>query len=106
MVMEDGNGSPDLEQKAGRTEVRVEVMGQSYSVVSEDGPVHVKEVAAFVDQRMSSLAGHGRTVAPETVAVMTALNIASEYQKLSKRHADLEEAIERLTARLSVGMSK
>lgn len=80
--------------------VEVEILGQTLSVTSNDGEEHIRRVAAYVERTMKDVAAGGRVVSSLTVAVMAALNIASEYQKLKEEHADLKAAIDRLNARL------
>jgi cell division protein ZapA len=84
-----------------RRTVEVEVFGQALAVASEDGEEHLQRVAAEVDQRMRAAAAATRSASSLAVAVVTALNIASEYQKLKAEHAQLQAAIDRLAARLN-----
>ncbi len=80
-------------------------MGQTFSVTSDDGEEHVRQVASLVDRRMREIAGGGRVVSSFTAAVLAALNIASECQKLRQDVAEIETAIDRLTQRLDGGAS-
>lgn len=80
--------------------VDVEIMGQQLTVASEDGPDHIRSVARFVDDTMRAMAATGRAVATLDIALLTALNIASEYQKLKQQHQELTETIDRLSQRL------
>lgn len=84
-----------------RETVEVVVFGQALAVASDDGAAHLRRVAAEVDQRMRAAAVATRSASSLAVAVVTALNIASEYQKLKTEHAQLQEAIDRLAARLT-----
>jgi cell division protein ZapA len=84
--------------------VEVVVLGQPITVSSDDGEEHIRRVAADVDRRMRELASVGHIASSFTVAVVTALNIASEYQKLRTEHARMQDIIDRLTARLSAAM--
>jgi cell division protein ZapA len=84
--------------------VEVVVLGQPFTVSSDDGADHIRRVAADVDRQMRELAATGRIASSFTVAVVTALNIASEYQKLRAEHARMQEVIDRLTARLSAAI--
>jgi cell division protein ZapA (FtsZ GTPase activity inhibitor) len=79
--------------------IEVQILGQVFTVVSDDGETHVRTVAAEVERRMSILAGQGQPAF--TAAVMVALNIASEYQKLQDKDQSVQENIGRLTARLA-----
>jgi cell division protein ZapA len=80
--------------------VEVVIMGQVFSVTSEDGEEHIRGVASYVDGKMREMVAGGKTVSSFTVAVLAALNIASECQKLRQNLADTEAAIGRLTDRL------
>ena len=80
--------------------VDVTIMGQVFSVASEDGEDHLRRVASFVDDKMREITRAGRVSSSYTAAVLTALNIASEYQKLRDEQVEIKATIERLTARL------
>jgi cell division protein ZapA len=80
--------------------VKVTIMGQVFSVSSDDGEDHLRRVASFVDDKMREITDVGRVTSSYTAAVLTALNIASEYQKLRDEQVQIEATIERLTARL------
>ncbi|MFN8643074.1 MAG: cell division protein ZapA [Candidatus Binatia bacterium] len=80
--------------------VEVVIMGQTFSVTSDDGEAHLREVAVYVDRTMREIATRGKVVSSFTAAVLAALNIASEWHKLRQNVADMDAAIERLAARL------
>lgn len=81
--------------------VEVVIMGQTFSVTSDDGEEHVREVAAYVDRTMREITTRGKVVSSFTAAVLAALNIASEWHKLRQNVADMDAAIERLADRLA-----
>ena len=81
--------------------VRVEILGESLSVTSDESEEHVRRVAAEVDRRMREIANGGHVVSSFTVAVIAALNIASEYQKLKQEYEQVQDIIDRLHARLA-----
>ena len=80
--------------------VKVTIMGQVFSVASADGEEHLRRVAAFVDDKMREVSGSGKVASSYAAAVLAALNIASEYQKLRDEQLQVQATIERLTARL------
>lgn len=80
--------------------VEVVILGQVFSVTSEDGEEHVRRVASYVDGQMREIAARGKVVSSFTTAVLAALNIASECQKLRQNFSEIETAIDRLTERL------
>lgn len=85
--------------------VEVVIMGQTFSVVSDDSEEHVRQVATLVDRTMRDIAGGGKVVSSFTAAVLAALNIASECQKLRQDVAVVEATIDRLTQRLGAAGS-
>jgi len=80
--------------------VEVVIMGQVFSVTSDDGEEHIRRVASYVDQKMREMAAGGKVVSSYTTAVLAALNIASECHKLRQDFAETDAAIGRLTERL------
>jgi cell division protein ZapA len=80
--------------------VEVVIMGQVFSVTSDDGEEHIRRVANYVDGKMREVAASGKVVSSFTAAVLAALNIASECHKLQQAAADTDAAIGRLTERL------
>lgn len=80
--------------------VEVEIMGQHLTVASDDGEAHVQQVAALVDQHMKQLANHQPPTSTLHLALLTALNIASEYWKLQQHHEQLNQTINRLSQRM------
>lgn len=86
--------------------VDVVIMGHRLTVTSDDGAEHVCEVAGDVDQKMRKLAeGRGGTTMVQ-LALLTALNIASECRKLSSEREELHRVIDRLSKRISQGADK
>ena len=56
----------------------IEVFGQAFKVTSEKSEMHVRRVAAYVDQKMRERASASKTLMPLRVAIMTALELAEE----------------------------
>jgi cell division protein ZapA len=78
----------------------VEIMGQRLTVTSDEGDDHVRRVAEYVDQQMRQLAGGLTAASMMQLALLTALNIASEYWKLQHDQEELHRTINRLSQRV------
>jgi cell division protein ZapA len=86
--------------------VEVEILGQRLTVASDDGEEHVRQVAGYVEAQMQRLA-HGRVPAATVhLALVTALNIASDYRKLQDQHEELYRTISRLTQRVLARLAR
>lgn len=81
-----------------KTLVEVDIFGQTFTINSEEQARYVKELAAYVDQRMRQIAGSTKTVVPLRVAIMAALSIADEWYKANQREQEIEKETERLSA--------
>ncbi len=70
--------------------VKIEIYDQSYNVNAEDNEEYLKELAAYVDGKMRSIAEATHMVDSLKVAVLAALNIADESFTLRKRQQEIE----------------
>ncbi|MFQ5718472.1 MAG: cell division protein ZapA [Acidobacteriota bacterium] len=78
-----------------QTLVQVEIHGKLYSLRSGGDPTVIKDVARFVDEKMRQVAEQTETVDTADMAILAALNIASE---LFDRH-EIGEVVPNSSAR-------
>jgi cell division protein ZapA len=74
--------------------VTVTIFGHSYSLRAEEDGSYVEELARQVDAKMRTLSEQTGTTEPVRVAVLAALNLADELEKLRAEHRASEEALE------------
>ncbi len=84
----------------------VEIMGHNLTVASDDSDEHVRKVAAYVNARMREIADAQPETSTLHVALVAALNIASEYWKLRQVHEDVERTISRLSQRVRARLDR
>jgi len=88
-----------------RQPVEVEILGCRLTVASDDSEEHIREMAAYVAWRMQQLAG-ARAAAPSlNLALVTALNIASEWRKLQRQQEELCQMVNRTAQRVSAKLT-
>lgn len=90
----------EIKGEGTKTRVEVEIFNQTFTVTSEDDEQYVRQIASYVDERMRQIGGATRTALPLRVAIMTALSVADEYHKASKREAEIRQELERFSATL------
>jgi cell division protein ZapA len=73
--------------------VSVEIYDQVYHLRGSD-PEYIEKLAASVDQKMRTVAQQGTTVDSLRVAVLAALNIADELQRLRQRYESLAGSVQ------------
>ena len=90
-----GNGNMDA---AMTPTIRVEIYNQTYNIRSDGDSEYITELAEFVDSRMREISSGTLTVDSLKVAILAALHIADELQRLKKVH---EQADAQLASRSS-----
>ena len=73
--------------------VKVQIYGQSYTIVGELEESYVQQLAAYVDARMQAIAGMTSTVDTQKAAVLAALSIADELHSSRKEKGEREELL-------------
>lgn len=71
--------------------VQITIRGRRYTVRSEEGDVDPIAVARYVDARMAEFSQRASTSDEYTVALLTAMNIASDFERFRRDiDADLD----------------
>lgn len=91
--MQIGGFSVSKQNEKQRTTVTI--YGQQYTVVGQEPPTHVKEVAQLVDQKMREIKKRNPYLDTTRLAVLTAVNVVDDYMKLLKENEVLAEKEER-----------
>jgi len=66
--------------------VQVEIFGQTYSIKAANDREYIRELAAFVDARMKEVQKGTGTSDGYKIAILAALNIADELNRLRSQH--------------------
>jgi len=66
--------------------IQVDIFGQSYSIKAGNDREYIRELAAFVDARMKEVQKGTGTSDGYKIAILAALNIADELNRLRSRH--------------------
>ncbi len=80
--------------------VQVEIYGQVYSIKGADNPAHIRDLAAYLDTKMKEVEKGTGTVDPLRVAILTALTIADELNRLRVKYENLEAAADKAASHL------
>ncbi|HEV2706116.1 MAG TPA: cell division protein ZapA [Pyrinomonadaceae bacterium] len=71
--------------------IRVSIFNQIYSLRSHSDPEHVLRIARLVDERMRLVASHAPSHDVLKIAVLAALNIADELERLRELTSDEQQ---------------
>lgn len=85
-----------------KNRVKVSVDGKSFTLVGEETEEHMRQVAAYIDEKMAEVRGNAAAVTMDSslAYVLTSMNVADDYFKEREYTAELEGRIIGLTARL------
>ena len=82
-------------------QVKITIRGRSYTVRGDESGGDIQQIAADVDARMEEVAGHTRTFDEYTIALLTALNLASELHQIRQMVASRLDDFDRDMASIS-----
>jgi cell division protein ZapA len=81
--------------------VKVEILGQIFSLSSESGEAYIKKVADYVEKKVQEILDYSKTIASFKAAILAALNIADDYHQLKEIQESLLGKISQLSQRVS-----
>jgi cell division protein ZapA len=73
--------------------VKVQIFGMPFSIQGELDEAYVRKLAAYVDQKMQTIASMTPTVDTQKIAILAALAIADELHSQREEHGDREELL-------------
>jgi cell division protein ZapA len=76
--------------------VEIEIMGERLTLRTDADENYVKNVAGYVDRKMQEVQKSTRPSAKSSIAMLAALNIADEYQKLKDHYDSVTQRLDRL----------
>lgn len=82
------------ETKSGVNRVAVSIFNEEYVVKGEENPEYIEMLASFVDRRMKMIQQRNPNLSSTKVAVLTALNLADELNKLQEDYDELVKNLE------------
>jgi len=74
--------------------VTVEIFNQDYIVKGSENAEYIEMLAAYVDRRMRMIEQRNHSLSITKVAVLTALNLADELNKLQEDYDELVKVLE------------
>jgi cell division protein ZapA len=86
--------------------IEVEIMGEMITLRSDAEEGYVRKVASYVDRKMQEVSKSTRPAAKSSVAMLAALNIADEYQRLKESHDVVLQRLNQLSKRLSITLAE
>lgn len=69
--------------------VTVTILGEDYVLSGADSEDYMRELAAGVDERLAQMVAAHPKLPVSKIAILMALNLADEYQRLKKQHEEL-----------------
>jgi cell division protein ZapA (FtsZ GTPase activity inhibitor) len=86
--------------------VEVEIMGERIVLRTDAEENYVRNVAGYVDRKMQEVLKSTRPSAKSSVAMLAALNIADEYQKLKDQQDAVSQKLAALLKRLTTNLTE
>ncbi len=80
--------------------VTVSVANQRLSLKTDAKPKYIKELAAYVDDKLAEAKKSGRTVTTQSLALLAAMSIADELLQLREEHDALKRRVRERSKRI------
>jgi len=80
--------------------VKVEILGREYTVKSDEEEERVQKIADYVNRKMKEVLQRVKTVSTLNVAILAAMNIASDYFDSEEAQRMIGRVIEAKSSRL------
>lgn len=84
----------------------VEILGQKFTISSDADEGHMLKVAGYVDGKMQELMQGAKPVMKSNVAMLAALNIADELQRLKDNHDAVLNRLDQLSKRIATTLTE
>jgi cell division protein ZapA len=81
--------------------VEVEIMGERLTLRTDADESYVRNVAGYVDKKMQEVQKNTRPSAKASIAMLAALNIADEYQRLKDHYNMISQRLDRLLQKVT-----
>lgn len=80
--------------------VKVEILGREYTVKSDEEEERVQKIADYVNRKMKEVLQSVKTVSTLNVAILAAMNIASDYFDSEEAQRMIARVIQAKSSRL------
>jgi cell division protein ZapA len=81
-----------------KSSVKVTIVGEEYTIRSDESPEHTREVARYVDETIRNLMNAGAVVESHKAAILAALQITSEYFEARRAPEEMAERLRGMSA--------
>ncbi len=71
----------------------ISILGNKYSVKSEEVESRVREIENFVSNKIEEVLKKSKTLSVQDATILVTLNIAGEYLKLKENHVDYQDGV-------------
>jgi cell division protein ZapA len=80
-----------------KTVVKVNIVGDEYSIRTDEAPEHTRAVAEYLDKAIRKVMSSGSVIETNKAAILAALQITDELFKARDGSGELGESIKRLS---------
>lgn len=81
-----------------KSTVKVTIVGEEYTIRSDESPEHTRAVAKYVDETIRNLMNAGAVVESHKAAILAALQITSELFSARRAPQEIAERLQGISA--------
>ncbi|OMP67493.1 cell division protein ZapA [Domibacillus epiphyticus] len=82
-----------------RNRLTVDIYGYQYTIVGTESEYHIRRVTEMVDEKMREIGARNASLDTQKIAVLTAVNMVSDYLKLEEELQEMKMEVSRVKNR-------
>ena len=97
-----------MQEEEGK-QYHINISGNRFSISSQHGEEHVREVEKFLDSQIKEVTEQTESYGPSSIALLVALNLADKLLTLKKKvlkYEGIEDDLESLTYKLGKSLEE
>ncbi len=79
-----------------KNRVEIKIAGKDYTLIGAEADEYIQKIGLYIDKKMSEIMRQYSKLSTSMAAVLTAVNVADDYFKITESEASLKKEIKRL----------
>ncbi len=79
-----------------KNRVEIKIAGKDYTLIGAESDEYIQKIGLYIDKKMSEILRQYSKLSTSMAAVLTAVNVADDYFKVTESEASLKKEIKRL----------
>lgn len=79
------------ENSSNKSEVKVQILGEEYTIRGNESPDYIRSIATFVDEHMKEIEEYAPSISRNRIIILGSMNLADKLCKVQEVNENLKE---------------